>query len=279
MSCDSAWRVDTLKRFVAKEHRLDDVSTGIRDWVRSLKPNSVGAHQINCSDECERECVESFHKIVVRPLLPALKYWTRSSFRTVNLGGRYEMGSVGIAEEHYTTKEAAQGFKVLVVKLNAHVSVHNEPGEPTMFGHMDRYHTQSVYCGALHALLQDAEGAFVDELRDSFQRGMDRLSVLRDPEQVDPKVRALYGAITSAQLQAVRAMTDVLAHDSHCPTVYLILPCVTLNRHDDDTEIVVGLHLIDERKDPRTHEYVGLGADPSRYVLDHLGGRIQVTES
>jgi hypothetical protein len=271
--------VDTLKRFVAKEHRLDDVSTGIRDWVRSLNPSSVGAHQINCSDECERECVDSFHNLVVRPLLPALKYWTSSSFRTVNLGGRYETGSVGIAEEHYTTKEAAQGFKVLVVKLNAHVSVHNDPGEPTIFGQMNRYQTQSVYCGALHALLEGAPGAFVDELRDSFQRGMDRLSMLRDPEQVDPTIRALFTAITSAQLQAVRAMTDVLAHESHCPTVYLILPSVTLNRRDDDTEIVVGLHMIDERHSTRTHEYVGLGADPSRYVLDHFAGRIHVTES
>jgi hypothetical protein len=214
----------------------------------------------------------------VRPLLPTLKYWSNSSFRTVNLGGRYENGSIGIAEEHYTTTGCENGFKVLLVKLNAHVSVVNEFGKASVFGRMNRYDRESVYCGALHALLDDAPGDYVDALRDTFQTGMDRLAVLRDPARVDPEVRSLFAAIVAAQLQGVRAMSDVMAHESHSKTLYLIVPAVTLNRHDDDTEIVVGLHLIDERGAARTHTYAGLSGDPSRYRIETSARRIEIRE-
>ncbi len=268
---------EKLSALIGREHRLDEVSHIIRAAVCDLRPAVVGAHQINCSDESERECVESFHQIVVRDLLPELKFHSRSSFRTVNLGGRYELGSAALAEDHYATSESADAFKVLVIKINAHVSVVEENGE-LICGRMERYERESVYCGALHALLDGASGLFLDELRTSFQQGIDRVAMLTDPQQVAPKHRALFAAATSASLQSARAAADVLQHRGHTPTVYLICGAVTLNRHDDDTELLIDVQTIDERND-REHLRTGLGDDPRRYRLSRELGRLRLSQT
>ncbi len=265
---------EKLSALIGKEHRLDEVSHLIRSAVRDLRPAVVGAHQINCSDESERECVESFHRIVVRDLLPELKFHSRSSFRTVNLGGRYEPGSLALAEDHYATPESASSFKVLVVKINAHVSVVEKNGE-LLCGRMERYERESVYCGALHALLDGGSGHFVDELRAGFQQGIDRLAVLTDAKQVAARHRALFAAAVSASLQSTRAVAEVLQHKGHTPTVYLICGAVTLNQPDDDTELIAELHVIDERDGQ--HQHQGLGDDPRHYRLARELGRLRLS--
>ena len=60
----------------------------------------VGLAAGACSDESGKENVTAFHRVIVRDLLPELKFWSRSSFRTANLGGRYEPGSIAICEDH-----------------------------------------------------------------------------------------------------------------------------------------------------------------------------------
>ncbi len=267
-----------LKELVGVERPLETVGRCLYDWAHALGPSAVGAHQINCSDECERECVEAFDEFVVRTLLPKLKYSSRSSFRTANLGSRYEPGSIPIAEEHYSSSCSESGFKVLLVKLNTHVSLVGGGGEPLIFGQMERYEQESAYCGALHALLDDTSAPFVKELRETMQDGMDRLGLLRDPTLVAPNVRALFTAVVAANLQSLRASNDVLAHESHSPTLYLIVPAVTLNRPSEDAEIIVGLHLIDDRDQSPTHEYFGLGSDPRRYRIRTLGGRVHIED-
>ena len=151
--------MERLQKLIGRDESMLVVSERIRDFAQTLEPAVVGAHQINCSDESERECVEAFHTVVVRPLLPKLKYWAQSSFRTVNLGSRYEPGSIGIAEHHYATEAAKESFKLLIVKLNSHVSITDRDGQ-VVFGRKNRYDKESVYCGALHALLGGADTAF-----------------------------------------------------------------------------------------------------------------------
>lgn len=255
---------------------LDDVSRKLRDAVRRLDAGAVGAHQINCSDESERECVEIFHRRFVRDLLPELSFWERSSFRSVNLGGRYEAGSIAIAEDHYAIEPSADSFKVLVVKLNSHVSVVEKDGE-LIWGQMDRYERESVYCGAMHALMEGADAPFVAELEQTF--GPERLANLRDPAKIARNQRELFAALVNANLQAARAVRDVLRVKSHTPTLYFIIPSVTLNRVGDDDEIVVGMHTIDERESGRPHEYVGLGSDPTRYQLKRGALELRVVET
>ena len=100
---------ERLRELIGREHDLDTVSWELKRYAQDLRAPVVGAYQISCSDESERECVESFHHIFVRELLPQLKYWSRSSFRTATLGGRYETGAIAIAEEHFATSPSQKG--------------------------------------------------------------------------------------------------------------------------------------------------------------------------
>jgi hypothetical protein len=225
---------------------------------------------VTCSDESERETAESFQHWFCDNLLPELKCWSRAPFRQANLGGRYEFGAMAIAEQHFATPPTEDGFKLLLVKINSHVAVHGGHGEPT-FGVMPRYEVESTFCGGLHALLDGAAGPFLDDLAEAFaSEGKPRLAMLRDPEQIDPSVRTLFAAIVNARLQARRAIVDIQNHTPHTPTVYLVLACVTLNRQQRDTELVVGHYLADRRQSCEVN-YFGLGDDPSAYrlSLDH----------
>jgi len=270
--------ISALKALIGVEHSLEEVCYALKNQIQDIGPTVVGAHQINCSDESERECVELFHRIIAREMLPELKYWSRSSFRTVNLGCRYEVGSVAVAEDHYATTEAKRGFKVLLVKMNSHVSMVDGTDGP-IFGHMPRYDKQSVYCGALHAMLDGVSAGFVDELADVFRTGgIDRLAILRDSERVPKRNRGLFAAAVNARLQADRAMADVMAITSVSPTVYLVVPAITLNRESADTELVVGVGVIDERGGKRTRKFVGLGDDPGEYALATSLTRLRLSD-
>jgi hypothetical protein len=276
MSSSIMRRMERLQKLIGHDSSLRRVSDRIRSFAQDLRPAVVGAHQVNCSDESERECVEIFHSVVVRPLLPKLKYWAQSSFRTVNLGCRYEPESIGIAENHYATEASMSSFKLLIVKINSHVSLTMNDGH-TVFGRSSRYDKDSVYCGALTALLAGQDAAFARELREVFSmHDIDRVTYLTT--QCDEHERMLYAAICNSALQAQLAVRDAMTNVSSSPTCYLILSAVTLNRQTADSELVTGFHFIDEREEPKRQIYHGLGSDPSRYRWEEKTGKIIVTE-
>lgn len=267
-------RLGKLRGMIGREYPLLDVSRAIRELAQALEPACVGAHQIACSDESEKENMVSFHKTVVRELLPEHKFWSRSAFRSVNLGGRYESGSLPIAEAHYATAVSSDDHpKLLIVKLNSHVSVDAGDDGP-FYGRKTRYERECSYCGALHELLEGkSDLPYQRELKATF--GERRLAHLRD---ADANVRALLAAVTNARLQAALATEDISAHEPRTPTLYILVACVTLNRSRPDTELVVGLSSYDSAHDTAP-VWVGLGDDPERYQVAHEGGAVTVTEA
>lgn len=270
--------IDELHDYIGKERDLDAVGGALRDAVLRLQPPVVGALELNCSDESELECGAAFQRQFVDHLLPDLKTAARAPFRTCNLGARYEWGSVRVAEHHYALPASARSFKVMVLKLNGHVSVADGPRGPR-FGPMRRYDAESAACGALHALLAGQKLPALTELRDALAGdGHDRVAALLDPQRVEPAYRHLFAAIVSIRRQTERALDDIRAHKPHTPTLYLVVPCVTFNRPGPDTEMVVGLARADRRRDEPIVEYHGLGDDPARYRVQLSTGRVRVSE-
>jgi len=271
--------VNSLAQFIGSEHRLDELARAARMHVDHLRAHSHGALQVTCSDESERECCDAFQQGVVNDLLPSLKFARKSAVRTANLGGRYEWGSARVAEEHYAIAESRNGFKVQLVKINSHVSaVDQEDGQ--VFGSMSRYKRESVYCAALHQLLDGVRGpVFLEQLRETFQsEGIDRIGILRDPKQVDPCYRSLFAAIVNARLQARKAILDIQDYRPVTPTHFVVGACVTINRTRHDTELLCGFYDADCRSSARDFTYQGLGDDPSAYQVDIVNGRLQLTD-
>jgi len=256
-----------LANLIGREWNVDEVSRRLYEFAADLNAPAVGAMQVTCSDESERECVDAFQRNFAEYLLPMLKFGERSHFRLANLGGRYEWGAVHIAEQHYSTREAHDGFKLLLVKINSHVSVERVDRQ-WRFGRMERYASKSVYCGALHAWMSGASLPFVHELDEAMSlEGQDRLAVLLDEQRVEPQLRSLFAAVTHARLQARRALIDIQDRRPVSPTLFVVLPCVTLNRKQADTEIVCGVYRADWRSDVAEIGYQGLGDDPAAYRL------------
>jgi hypothetical protein len=270
--------MDRLRRLIGREVELEQVAATLRECVKTFATPVVGAHQVTCSDESEIECIQVFQHTFVEPLLPSLGPEKKAAFRTSNLGGRYEQGSARIAESHYATPESRDQAKSILIKINGHVSVTQAP-EGLLYGPMQRYESKSTACGALHALLGGTRAPFADDLRQAFTAdGNDRIATLLDAQRVSPKHRYLLAAITSARLQATRALEDVREHHEVTPTVHLIVPCVTLNRQGPDGEIVCGFQVADYRGKEAQVEYVGLADDPARYEVAHEDDRLQITE-
>ena len=259
-----------LERFhelVGREVPQSEVARRLRLWVQSEKAPVVGALHATCSDAAEQECVDEFQRQFARYMLPSLKFFEKTAFRTCNLGGRYEWGSVRIAESHFALAKGAADWKLLVVKLNAHVSVVDGPGGRA-FGHAQRFGGEAEFCDAIHALLAGAALPFATELEEVFaSEGKDRLAMLRDPASVKPELAGLFGAALNARLQARRAMMDLQDHAQHTPTLTFVLPCLSLNRPQHDTEILLGFYASDRRGEVPHEEYRGLSDDPSRFEL------------
>ncbi len=270
--------MDQLTEFVGAEHGLDVGARALKDYAQRTGAPVVGALHLTCSDESERECVEAFQRCFVEPLLPGLTPWNKSAFRTSTLGGRYEWGSLPIAELHFATVLTQASFKCMVVKINAHVSV-TQTAQGPAYGPMARYGVASTACGALHAMLEGVRIPFADDLREMFvSEGMDRLAMLRDPECVDPAYRHLFASVANARLQARRVVLEIQDRAPTSPTVYVVVPSVTLNRPGYDTEFVCGVYAADVRTDQGVIEYCGLGDDPSRYVMRCEGDHIRVAD-
>lgn len=270
--------LEELRRMVAREHMIGEVASALKTYVRELAPAAVGAYQISCSDESEKENRISFYDNLVRELLPELKFYRRSCFKTTNLGARYERGAIAIAEDHFATPASANKYKVLVVKLSSHVSVDDGPGG-RVYGKMDRYDRESIFCGALHAMLDGLDLPAIDELNERFSSGgLDRVAMLNDPEITPPRLRPLAAAIANARLQTTAVLADIASHRPTSPTVYVIASCVTFNRLDADTELFCGLAIADSREPDNDPVYLGLGDNPERYCF-HEDARLSVTEA
>jgi hypothetical protein len=270
--------MEQLVNLLGQERDIDEVARRLYAITSRWNPPVVGAMHVTCSDESERECVEAFRHGYSNHLLPNLKFGERSHFRLANLGGRYERGAVHIADQHFSTVVAAKQHKLLLVKLNSHVCVETGP-EGYRFGSMRRYDTESVYCGALHALMDGSPLPFAQELRDVFAwDGRDRLRLLMDETRVEPALRSFYAAVVNACLQARLALDDLLDQPPATPTRFVIVPCVTLNRPSKDAEIVCGVHEIDWRTDEPLVKYTGLDDDPSGYRCKNEWGGLAVED-
>ncbi len=270
--------IDRLRELVGNERLVTGVSQTLHLCVSSLGPPVVGAMQITCADESETECVNAFHHGFVRYYLPSLKVGEHAAFRIANLGGRYEWGAIRIAEDHYATPKSHDAYKLLVVKVNAHVAVVETPDGP-QFGVMRRYETDSWCCGALHGLLEGDSQPYVEQLRESFaSEGLDRVSALRDESVVEPANRNLFAAIVSARLQARRVVLDIQDYEPKSPTRYLVIPCVTLNRPGPDSELVCGYYSASDPEQPQCVEHFGLGDDPAGYQRTMKNNKVVVTD-
>jgi hypothetical protein len=202
----------------------------------------------------------------------------RGAFRTANLGARYELGAARVAEQHFATPASRDQFKFMVVKINSHVGVRSARNEPE-YGMLERYQIASACCGALDAMLQGGRLPAIQQLRELFRSGgRNRLHVLANPQLVEPKHRALAASIVNARLQAQQAALDIEHYRPETPTVYLILPCVTLNRSGPDTELVVGQYGIDWTERAAKIKYDGLGDDPGSYRIRTVAGRLHVED-
>jgi hypothetical protein len=271
-----------LSSLIGGEHRPDLVNRALRAAAKSSGATAFGAHQITCSDESELVGAESFQREFVRELLPPLRHADRAPFRTANFGGRHEWGGLALAENHFATHASGRPgcFKFMAIKVSSHVAFTSAGGKVT-FGALKRYGEASCTCGALDAMLRGVRLPAIDELREAYHfEGLDRIALLNDARLIDPAQRLLIAALVQARLQARRVALEIQEHTPLTPTVYAVLPCVTLNRPDRDTEIVVGLYSADARGPVRTVTYEGLGDNPEslRVTFAHGVHRVEDAE-
>jgi hypothetical protein len=288
--------MERLRNLAGHERSLGEISQVLSFAAQEMHAPVTGAMHVTCSDESENECVDAFQHGFVQHLLPSLKFARSAPFRTANLGGRYEWGSVRLAERHFCEPDRVSTFKLLVIKINAHVAYEpvddrggagsTAPGGPAPFrlGRWKRYGRESACCGALAALAGPGNHEpHVRDLRETLgSEGRDRLAALLDERRVDPLYRPLYAGIVSARLQARQAVLDIQDYLPSSPTYYLIVPCVTVNRHERDTEILCGLYTVDTRSGVSGAEaeaiYAGLGDDPEAFTTRIEHGRFIVAD-
>lgn len=263
-----------IRDLIGIESELSQVGLALRHFAEELAAPVVGAYQVTCSDEIEWECAEAFQEHFCDGLLPILEFERCSPFRSINLGARYEWGAVRVAEEHFATEPSEGAFKLLVAKINAHVAVEDTRDGP-VYGVLDRYGHRSTCCGALAGLFEGSLLPAIQELRQVFRfGGVNRLSALADRNRVAPEHRALLAAVVSARLQAHRVVLDIEEYQPESPTVFLILPCVTINRLGRDTELVVGEYGVDRTEPTSRAKYAGLADSPTAYRVRHDQGRL-----
>ena len=270
-------QLEALYKLIGQETYLEDLMRSLTFFVRDLRPPRVGALQAGCSDESEKECCDVFQRRFVEHFLPQLKFASAFPLRTANLGGRYEWGSVGMAESHFASLAEGDPYTFILVKLNSHVSVVRGASGPS-YGKMARYNEESYFCGALHELLEGRNHPFTEELREAFHsEGKSRIETLLDPQKVDPALKNLFVAIVNARLQARKCIIDIQDQPGPMPVAYLVLPCVTFNRSGRDTEMVCGVYAVDRRVHPAAVTYCGLSAEAESYRVEYRADRVRVS--
>jgi hypothetical protein len=267
-----------LHKMIGHSRDVDEVARTLYGYAGDVAAPVTGALHLTCSDESEKECRDALQRNFAGHLLPRLKLGARSIFRIANLGARYEWGAVHIAEDHYSTAAARKHFKLMLVKVNAHVCA-EESSDGIRFGRMKRYDSHSTYCGALHSYMDGGSLPFTTDLAEAFgSEGRDRLAVLLDDSRVPPECRSLFVAVASARIQARRAFIDIQDRQPSSPTLFIVMPCVTINRNRKDDELVCGIYSGDWRSDSPVFEYCGLGDDPAGYRLNRDTGGITVED-
>lgn len=168
-----------------------------------------------------------------------------------------------MAEEHYAVEESRSGFKVILVKINSHVSAEDK-GDRQVFGRMSRYHRESTYCSALDQLLQGRRGyAYLEQLHETFlSERLDRIALLNDPDRVDPQCRNLFVAVANARLQARKAILDIQDYHPLTPTYFVVGAFVTINRERHDTEVLCGFYNADLQESAARIPIPGAGRRP-----------------
>jgi hypothetical protein len=295
---------------VGRERALRELTQMLYFDIRSHTGVLVGALHVTCADETEAECAEAFQQGFVQYVLPQLKFARRSAMRVSNLGGRYEWGSIGIADMHFALPETiTPPPRLMVIKVNAHVALEESgwserPAASTKgraagnggpnpadgsaivwdgdrgfrLGAWKRYGRESPCCSALDSLLRGGHEPWVEELREGFQsEGKDRIAALTDAQTVDPAYRPLFTGMVSARLQARKAVLDIQELHPTTPIRFVVLPCVTINRHERDTEILCGIYTIDTASTEPV-SYFGLGDDPTAYRARVQNRQIQVSD-
>ena len=262
--------LDRIHELIGQEVVVDEIPKRLNQAAREIHAPAIGAMLVTCSDESEQEVADAFHRFFVQHHTPRLKFGSHAAFRSANLGARYEWGSIRLAEDHFATEATTDKFKVLVVKINSHVS-HHKDVDSTRYGSLVRYGRHSDCCGALAQLLAGKDTATARDLTTVFTSEADRLSIIR---KSDPELRLLLAALVNARLQARKAMVDAQDHLATTPTIYVILPCVTVNRPARDTEILCGVYCGDTRDFPPT--YRGLEARPEEWQLTRQLDRVRI---
>ncbi len=273
--------LDSLAPFIGVEHPAHDVNHAMKFAVRQVRLPVVGAMHVTCSDEDQRESNDEFQRGFAQDTLPRLKHGARYPFQTTNLGGRYEWQSLQLAEQHFAAPESHTAGKTLVVKVNSHVAETSAGGSIPVarrFGQLDRYGNPSACCSALAAMMQGSDFPYAQELHEAMgSEGSDRFAAL---SAAPLHLRALYTAVVSARLQARSAVLEAQDYVPQTPTLYVIVPCVTINKPGRDTEVLVGVYLIDRRgvaaagaSGAGREVYRGLGDDPAKYAMDDRHSR------
>jgi hypothetical protein len=270
--------MDQLKNLVGAERSLEGVCQTIHLSAVERSPSAVGAMHITCADEAEHECVSAFQRGFVNFMLPPLKFAQQSAFRIANLGGRYDWGAVRIAEQNYAGAAPPNRRKLLVIKVNSHVGVLESQRELT-YGVLKRYDKESHCCGAIHGLLSGVKSPYAERMAEVLvSEGPNRIDALLDETRVDPTYRALYAAIVCARVQARKVIMDIQDYRPKSPTEYLVIPCVTINRPEKDTEIVCGFYLAADDESSEEAKYYGLGDDPAAYKHSVQNDRLIVSD-
>ncbi len=137
--------MNELRELIGVERSLERVASALHFGAKQLGPPVTGAMHITCADESEHECIGAFQRGFVHYMLPPLKFAQASPFRLANLGGVYEWGAIRIAEHHYATEASHRDYKLLMVKVNAHVAATQDAGSrPTPAACSTRFRAAST---------------------------------------------------------------------------------------------------------------------------------------
>lgn len=267
--------MDRLLQLVGCEHEFATGTRALKYFAHEIGAPVAGALLVTCADGLEHECADAFSRGFADEVLPRLPNGSRAPLRVASFGGQYPWGAIRIAERQFATERTRSAFKLIVVKVNAHVFAGGAHGERT-YGRFERYGAESSACGALNALVTGQRLPFLNELESEFRsEGVDRIAALQDRDQ---NLALLFAAVCAARLQARRAILDIQDYRDSTPTYWTVIPCVSINRSSRSTEFWCGVYKFDRRVAGGIALYAGLGDDPSRYELQSKLSPLRMTD-
>ncbi|MFG0319936.1 MAG: hypothetical protein ACF8XB_21875 [Planctomycetota bacterium JB042] len=265
--------LSNLAELFGREHDSGSIHRELKYKAYGTSAGAVGAVLVCCSDEALNETSDGFVRGFTSEMLPSLKRGLRAPFRNITPGGVYTWGAARIAIGNFSHAVPSDSFLLLVTKVEAHTAVERD-GVGVRFGHKRRYAGEGTFCGALDALLAGRTDSWLTPMREAFDaEGKDRVGALREAPEDD---RMLLTAATSARLMARNVAMDMQDFDAPVPTVHLVLHGVVLNKEGADTELLGGAYLLDRRTDRGVQRYLGIGDDPTRYVVEKTDGPVRL---